>query len=374
MVIRDAAPGSIRSVLLQLLRELDEAAAGSPRAFYDRICEGICTLTEIERCALLLYDPREKRVVPAGSSGIPEEMVAELHGTLEETPIAARALQEDRVIVTSSLAGAIPARHLQLPGVRTLACVPVAAGDRWLGVILGDRGGGNFELSPEQRDLVWSLGKTAALAASARVAIAQQERSKLLAERVALAREVHDRVVQRLFGVSMVLGADGPLSPAERERVSGELQAAVQDLQAAMQREGTAPGPAAPSPSVAVEVERLRGHYPAVPFVIELDAELADSLPRELDTLAQSVLAEALHNADKHASPSEIGIRARRDGDAFELEITNDGVAFGSRGRGTGMGLKLAAFEALQRGGVLEFGPAGSGRWRVRLLLPWSET
>ena len=35
-----------------------------------------------------------------------------------------------------------------------------------------------------------------------------------------------------------------------------------------------------------------------------------------------------------------------------------------------GMGLRLAAFEALQQGGVVEFGPVDDGRWRVRLTVP----
>ena len=37
------------------------------------------------------------------------------------------------------------------------------------------------------------------------------------------------------------------------------------------------------------------------------------------------------------------------------------------------MGLRLAALEALQRGGVLEFGPTGDGDWRVRLMVPLKE-
>jgi hypothetical protein len=36
------------------------------------------------------------------------------------------------------------------------------------------------------------------------------------------------------------------------------------------------------------------------------------------------------------------------------------------------MGLRLAAFEALQQGGVVEFGPSGEDGWRVRLVVPLS--
>jgi hypothetical protein len=34
------------------------------------------------------------------------------------------------------------------------------------------------------------------------------------------------------------------------------------------------------------------------------------------------------------------------------------------------MGLRLAALEALQQGGIVEFGERGEGYWRVRLAVP----
>ena len=38
------------------------------------------------------------------------------------------------------------------------------------------------------------------------------------------------------------------------------------------------------------------------------------------------------------------------------------------------MGLRIAAFEALQHGASLNFGPTGSEHWHVRLVLPRPET
>ena len=353
-------------MLLELLGELDEAAAGSPRAFFDRICRGICELTEMTRCALLLYDEREKRVLPAGSHGIEEEIVEQLHGTIDETPIAARALAEDRVIVTDELTDAIARRHRDLPGVETLACVPILAGERWLGVMLCDRGGGAFDLDDPHRDLMWALGRTAALAASTRLAFAQHERARMLADRIALAREVHDRVIQRLFGLSLALGAGRQLTVEEQERVAEELRSALEDLRSAMQRTGeTSP---APSPNLRAEIGRLAAHYPDVHFSVA--AEL--NPPPALEPLAQSVLAEALHNAVKHATPERIAISAVTEDDAFVLEIRNDGASHGATPatKPTGMGLQLASLDALQAGGILEFGPHGDAEWRVRLVSP----
>jgi hypothetical protein len=55
----------------------------------------------------------------------------------------------------------------------------------------------------------------------------------------------------------------------------------------------------------------------------------------------------------------------------FVLEITNDGVQ--KHGEPAGMGLRLAGFEALQAGGLLEFGSRDGDRWQVRLVVPYEE-
>jgi signal transduction histidine kinase len=94
-------------------------------------------------------------------------------------------------------------------------------------------------------------------------------------------------------------------------------------------------------------------------------------VPSDIEPLAQSVLAEALRNISKHAQPSMVDVTVARDSDTFRLEIRNDG-ATPARGDG-GMGLRLAAFEALQQGGVVEFGAVDGDGWRVRLVVPLSQ-
>jgi signal transduction histidine kinase len=87
-----------------------------------------------------------------------------------------------------------------------------------------------------------------------------------------------------------------------------------------------------------------------------------------LEPLAQSVLIEAVRNAHKHAAPTRVSVRAGRADGAFWLEVINDGVT-GARRR-AGMGLRLAALEALQFNGVVEFGERQPGIWQVRLVVP----
>jgi len=50
------------------------------------------------------------------------------------------------------------------------------------------------------------------------------------------------------------------------------------------------------------------------------------------------------------------------------LEIAKEGVP--RHKRRAGMGLRLAALEAIYSGGVLEFGEREAGTWLVRLVVP----
>jgi signal transduction histidine kinase len=91
-------------------------------------------------------------------------------------------------------------------------------------------------------------------------------------------------------------------------------------------------------------------------------------VPEEVEGLAQSVLAEAVRNAHKHATPTRVDVTVRQDDDTFILDVVNDGVR--AAAHATGMGLRLAALEALQVGGIVEFGQREPGTWRVRLAVP----
>jgi len=102
---------------------------------------------------------------------------------------------------------------------------------------------------------------------------------------------------------------------------------------------------------------------------VTLEAGGEGDVPPGIEPLAQSVLAEAVRNAHKHANPSRVTVRIGRDDGAFVLEVANDGVVGSGRHR-AGMGLRLAALEALQSGGVVEFGQREPGVWQVRLVVP----
>jgi signal transduction histidine kinase len=327
------------------------------------VCEALCRLTSLRRAALLLYDPAYRAVLPVGSTGTDPALVAQIEGTLDETPMAQRALAEDRVVQASDdLASHVPARYARFAGITTITCTPISAGGRWLGVIFADRGGGRFELTDEEQRTMLTLGRLAALSASVERATEQRERARRLSERVSLTREIHEQVIQRLFGLLLVVGSDQPLSVEDRKRVDEELRTVLADLRGALER-SLVPGDRETRTTLRHLLNRL-GQRPE----LEVNWPEGVEIPAELEPLLQSVLAEALRNIDKHADPTVIEVSVGAEPEAFVLEVSNDGVH--EEGAGSGLGLRLMSLEAIQHRGIVEFGPAPPDGWRVRLVVP----
>ena len=349
-------------MFVDLLARVEED--GSSDAFYGRLCEAACKLTSMERAVIFRYDEAQRRVRAAGTHNLPLEVFAGVHFTVESAPIARQALAEDRVLEVPETRGLeLPEQYRDLLREGLLVCTPIAASGRWTGVILSDRAN-STPLSDSERYLLWTIGKVAALATHARIATRNQELARQLEERIDLAREIHEGVIQRLFGVSMAFSTDQELSAEARGRIGEELNAALHDLRTALGRPlGRMSRPT--QTTFLAEFGRLDHVHPELG--LKLDAQAP--VPEDLEPLAQSVLIETVRNASKHADPTSVEVSLRQLDAAFVLEVSNDGIHGRPRPQ-SGMGLRLAALEAIQAGGIIEFGEREPGVWRVRLAVP----
>ncbi len=356
-------------VLVGLLAEIDEATESG--VFYDRVCQSVVTLTTMKRAVLLLHDETYRSVIPVGASGVSPELMKRIGGTIDETPIAQQALEEDRVVEVGvgggdgDLTDHVPARYAELPESAYLTCTPISAARRWLGVIFADREGEDYPLDDGERETMMTLGRLAALTASVEHSTEQRESERRLHERVELTRDLHENAIQRLFGVALALGSEEELSKQERQRCQEELRSVVADLRRALTR--PLETPERPGKACLGELlDRLVERRP------ELHVEWAEgvAVPADLEPVAQLVLNEALRNVDRHARPTAIEVRVASDGETFTLQVENDGAGDGRTTRGSGLGLRLAALEALRYEGLVEFGSFDGDRWRVRLVVP----
>jgi signal transduction histidine kinase len=346
-----------------------------PDAFFSRLCEAICRLTSMRRAVLFRYDSERRRVRAVGAHGIELEHFADLFVTIDSVPVARRALLEDRIQEVLGAADfEVPASIRELlRGVRMI-CTPMAAAGRYVGVVLSEREAEAPPMDEDGRHLLWTLGKAIAMASVAREVTAYDEQSRQLRQRIDLTREIHEGVIQRLFGVSLALSRDEPLDACSQQRCATEVQSALADLRTALQRPlGHSARPT--TVSFAEELQRVRALHPDVEIVLE--SGTGEAVPFHLEALAQSVLVEAVQNARKHSKATVVHVRLRNEdgktrndgGNTFVLEVHNNGAHVHSGGRG-GVGLRLATLEALQYGGVLEYGESEPGAWQVRLVVP----
>jgi signal transduction histidine kinase len=341
----------------------------APTDFYDRLCEAVCRLARMRRAVIFQYDAGTRRVRAVGVHAISIAPFADAQLSFDSLPITARALAEDAVLeVVGDLTGQASDEFAELISEPAqLVCAPMAAAGRALGVILADRPMSDPPLQDADRSLLWTLGKVAALVSVARTVSTQSERARALEQRIDLAREIHEGVIQRLFGVSMALDGDGDLPESARRRAATETQSALAELRSALQRPlGRAPR--ATQTTLVAEITRLARLHPALGLELERGGPPVQ-VPAALEPLAQSVLREAVRNAIKHAEPSRVSVRVGDADGAFSMEVVNDGVAPDAR-RLTGMGLRLATVEALQFNGFVEFGEREPGTWQVRLVVP----
>jgi PAS domain S-box-containing protein len=210
--------------------------------------------------------------------------------------------------------------------------------------------------------------------AEAERARAQREREELgmLAERERIARDLHDLVIQRVFGAGMSLSAVAGLvedAIASRlNQVVDELDAVISDIRATvfdLERHGTAANLRAEVLELTSEAAHALGHDPVVRFSGLVD----QAVPEEVAEQVRAVVNEALANVARHAHATATTVEVSVDEDELVVLVVDNGVGLGTPSRSSG--LRNLRERAAALGGSLEVGPGERGgtalAWRVPL-------
>jgi signal transduction histidine kinase len=195
------------------------------------------------------------------------------------------------------------------------------------------------------------------------------------AERVRIARELHDSISQELFSVSLVaagirkaLGPGAPLR-AEAESMERSLARTMREMRALLlelrpvELEDAGLAEALGQLCRAYEV-RL-----GIPFTTSLDPVPLDA-PAEHAVLR--VVQEAVGNAVRHGEPSSIEVRLAAADGRVEATVRDDGRGFDPHtvGGRHGLGLDLMRERLREVGGSVEVDSAPNGGTTVRVTLP----
>lgn len=194
------------------------------------------------------------------------------------------------------------------------------------------------------------------------------------AERIRLAREIHDVLGHTLSALAVQL--EGARLLLERERaaaaaidaVSRAHRLAREGLDEARRAVGTLRGDDLPGPDLLPGLVEGFALDSGTEARLAVEGEPADLAPDARLALYRTA-QEALTNVRRHARASRVDLRLRWERDGAELTVENDGVAPGAGAPSAGYGLVGMRERAELLGGKLELG-AGDGRFRVRLWVP----
>jgi signal transduction histidine kinase len=202
----------------------------------------------------------------------------------------------------------------------------------------------------------------------------QEGRRRVTAERMRIARELHDSLGHALVainvraGVARHLGDADPAESALRD-IEGVSSEALGDLRATigLLRENGEAAPTRPSEGldgVPELIENLRAGGVEAEARVELGST---EIPRSLAQAAYRIVQESFTNILRHADAARATLDVRIVSQCLEIEVTDDGAAVAAAAPGHGLQGMAERAEAL--GGHVEAGPADHG-WRVRAELP----
>ena len=218
-----------------------------------------------------------------------------------------------------------------------------------------------------------SFAEHAALAVQVARSRDERQRLDLYEDRDRIGRDLHDLVIQRLFGVGLSLQSTTNLAPAGElaarlEQAIDEIDGTIKDIRRAIFALGSMDTATDVQSQVEQLVDRAGATMKLRPqLVIEGPVRTAigpDLLP---DLLA--VLSEALTNVSRHADASRVEVDVSVGPGVVEVRVSDDGRGMGRDVVESGLG-NMRARAQQHRGELVVESATGEGTsvvWRAKL-------
>jgi signal transduction histidine kinase len=239
-------------------------------------------------------------------------------------------------------------------------------------------------------DLAWRQARQQALLEERTLELARERdenaRRAVLAERVRIARELHDVVAHHVSVMGVQAGAARVVLDHDPAQTRGALTRIETGARSALEEMhrllgvlrdpdgGTrlSDGDAEPPPpgldAVPALVEQARSAGLRVEWTAVGDPV---PVPDSVGLSAYRILQEALTNTLRHAGATRVDVRVRYLPGALEVEVVDDGRGSStSPSKRIGLGLAGMRERVAVHDGELEVGPRPGGGYRVRARLP----
>lgn len=232
--------------------------------------------------------------------------------------------------------------------------VPLKHANRVWAVIVVAREPGRPPFGPAELDIADDLASRVGLAIELAEAREQRQRAELSEDRARIARDLHDHVIQQLFGVGLELQA---LAGESSTDASARLQRAISTIDDAIAQIRTiifAMRPRGREDSLRHRIldlvaEGSSGLARPVPvsFAGPVDLVLDGSIGADITAVVRELLA----NSVRHSGADQIRVSVSVDAMWVHVVVEDDGVGIPEQGRRSGLDNLRARAE--RRGGAL---------------------
>jgi len=337
-----------------------------------RIVESACKLVDARYGALGVMDDHGQ-LTDLVTSGV-DEHTHEAVGRLPEFEGILGVLLRDpkpvrlRDVSEHPLAQGFPPGH---PEMTSFLGVPIRGKEAIGSLYLADKQSAD-QFSDEDERLAVTLAAASGVAIDNARLQSSLEHVAVLQDRERIARELHDKVIQRLFAAGMTLQTTLPI--AARTDVASRITQAVEEIDETIRdirrtifalEDRTRRGVRVDIFARVDAARELLGFTPE----LRLEGPIDSAVP---DTTADHLLAtlhEALSNVAQHAGASKVDVAVEAADDLL-LRVADDGAGLPDRIE-PGQGLRNMERRALELGGNATVQPGeGAGtvvEWRVPL-------
>jgi two-component system, NarL family, sensor histidine kinase DevS len=266
------------------------------------------------------------------------------------------------------------------PPMRSFLGTPIVLRGQPLGNLYLTEKQGAEEFTADDAGALETLAAQAAIAIENARLYEQVERVSGLEERQRIRMDLHDGVMQSLYGVGLLLEDIAERVDAEPARAREQLWRSIDRLNAAIaDLRGYVLGlrqvQASDQPlteSLPLLAEQARSNA-----LIDVDVQISGDAARRLDQPRQEaayyIAADALGNIARHARARHASVRLFDEDGGVVLLIADDGVGFDFAASTSGHGLHNMRERAFAVGGTLRVESQPGRGARVRLELPAME-
>ncbi|MGF1617853.1 MAG: GAF domain-containing sensor histidine kinase [Acidimicrobiia bacterium] len=339
-----------------------------------RLVETACDMTGARYAALGVVG-EHKTLIEFVHEGIDPETVAMIghlpqgHGVLGTLIRERGTLRLDRLSDHPDSVG-FPEHH---PPMERFLGVPVGTGDGAVGNLYLTEKDGGFDADDQL--IVEALAAIAAVAVETTRLRSRLGEMAVLEDRQRIGRDLHDSIIQDLFGTGLQLQGltSGAIDPATRwgldeavariDETIDSLREIVTDLDRPVEA-------GAFGDILRAQLSRLAAPYQVAVGVSVEPAGL--ELPDQAVASVQPMITEAVSNALRHSGSKRIDVRLERLGGRLVISVVDQGSGFDTDRVKAGMGLKNLSERASALGGHVDIRSVGGVGTVIEVLLPYS--